>query len=161
MAEKIPKGVADLPKGALSRLFSAAERQLLGLIDRTIENYPDDTMAYVVLKYFQPSAECFSDWTPNELKAFSSFVEKVNGRTWSMIYSGGGLSGNKLGNGLGYKPHKDQNNLPADRARIQAISEDITFFELRVSDEARVHGFRVHSAFFLVWLDRNHRFYAM
>jgi hypothetical protein len=41
------------------------------------------------------------------------------------------------------------------------FNPDLTFFELRVTQQARVHGFRVKSAFFLVWLDREHRIYPM
>jgi hypothetical protein len=38
-----------------------------------------------------------------------------------------------------------------------SISPDIGFFELRVSDKIRLHGFQSQSAFFLVMLDREHR----
>ena len=39
----------------------------------------------------------------------------------------------------------------------QKLSKDITFYEFRVSQKARVIGFREDAIFFLCWLDRNHR----
>ncbi len=110
---------------------------------------------YAVLKYYRPDFECFSSWTPSELKAFSDFVIKLKSAEWKDIYTTGGKAGTKKG--LGYTPHKDRSRLP-DNPELRDISPDITFFELRVTQKARrVHGFRVKSAFFLVWLDRNHR----
>jgi len=39
---------------------------------------------------------------------------------------------------------------------LEAISPDLGFFELRVTQKARVHGFRSANAFFLVFLDKDH-----
>lgn len=39
----------------------------------------------------------------------------------------------------------------------RVLSEDIGFFELRISQKIRVHGFQAQTAFFLVLLDRGHR----
>lgn len=131
MGEKtrIPRKAAELKDKTHPRLFSAAEKQFLGISEST-EN-TEQSKSSVVLKYYFPSVECFSEWDRDDLKAFSNFIEKMNQRTWAMIYSSGGHSGNKLGNGLGYKLHKDPSKLPRSKEIIQRISEDITFFELR------------------------------
>jgi hypothetical protein len=39
------------------------------------------------------------------------------------------------------------------------ISEDVSWCELRVTQKARVVGFRAEHAFFLVFLDRNHELF--
>lgn len=138
---------------------SAREAKLLGLISRSENKSPDTTEpVYVVLKYFQPTFECFSDWQAEELAAFSGFLEKLSARTWQQVYKTAGSLGNKTG--LGYTVHLDRSKLP-ECPTLDAISEDIKFFELRVNEKARVHGFRVQSAFFLVWLDRQHKIYKM
>jgi len=110
----------------------------------------------VSLKYYNPRFECFSKWPPDKLAAFSSFIGKLAGHTWGAIYNTGGKLGNKTG--LGYTPHKHRNKLPP---LPNGPSEDLTFFELRVTQEARVHGFRMGAVFFLVWLDKDHRIYPM
>jgi hypothetical protein len=111
-------------------------------------------VAFVALKYFRPDTECFSQWTPDELRAFSEFNRKVSAQTWQQIMASGGKGSNKAG--LGYTPH-DGSSLPDIDFFRQHLSEDITWVELRVTQKARVHGFRVSHAFFLVYLDRNHR----
>ena len=78
--------------------------------------------------------------------------------TWNQIYKTSGRIGNKTG--LGYSIHKDAAKLP-NKALRDRISPDITFFELRVTGEARAHGFRSKNTFFLIWLDRNHDIYQM
>lgn len=39
---------------------------------------------------------------------------------------------------------------------LHSISEDISWMEMRVTQVARVFGFRAGHAFFLVFLDRTH-----
>jgi hypothetical protein len=108
--------------------------------------------AFVALKYFQHRHQCFSEWTKDELRAFSDFNRKVSAQTWQQIMASGGKGERKAG--LGYTPH-DGSGLPAvDFA--DTLSEDIGWVELRVTQEARVHGFRAGHAFFLVFLDRGH-----
>jgi len=53
-----------------------------------------------------------------------------------------------------------RNKLPL-HPELKTVSPDIDFFELRVTGEARVHGFRVIDGFYLVWLDREHEIYKM
>lgn len=130
----------------------------------TIEKYlgsreGNDTHAFVSMKYFSNTCECISDWTKQDTKKFSEFLVRIREYTWSQIFASGGASGTKTG--WGYTPHSDETRkkiltkiLTRDQSKI---SEDIdSFFELRVSDEARVHGFRVNEAFFLLILDKDH-----
>lgn len=112
----------------------------------------------VNLKYYDHAHECLSQWSSPELSDFSEFTNKLTQTTWSDIYKSGGKSGHKTG--LGYTVHKNKDNLPR-KGKVTGLSEDITLFELRVNQKARVTGFRSQSSFFLVWLDRNHHIYKM
>ena len=134
------------------------ESGFLSAIEKKIQGFdsPSHEDPCVNLKYYDKSYQCFSEWQTDELKSFSSFVEKLAASNWTDILKSGGKSGQKKGFGMTY--HKDRNNLPASPI-LKKISEDIKFFELRVTQKARVHGFRSYSSFFLVWLDRNHQIY--
>lgn len=147
----INKKVAQKKK-ALNYL-NDKEAKILGFIDEG-----NNTPAFVYLKYYDHQYECFSDWEKNELKQFSQFVDKLRQTTWVNIYKSGGKSGSKTG--FGYTVHKDTSVLPNQKI-IEHLSQDITFFELRVKDKIRVHGFRSKSAFCLIWLDREHQVYPM
>lgn len=111
---------------------------------------------YVSLKYYWPDHECFSVWEGAKLKAFSGFCRKITRMRWSEIYASGGAVGHKTG--LGYTVHKNHDVLP-ENPELKALSPDLTWFELRVDGESRVHGFRVKDAFFLVFLDHAHAVY--
>ena len=111
---------------------------------------------YVSLKYYWPDHECFSVWEGAKLKAFSAFCRKITQMRWSEIYASGGSAGHKTG--LGYTVHKNHDVLPENH-ELKALSPDLTWFELRVDGESRVHGFRVKDAFFLVFLDHGHAVY--
>ena len=102
---------------------------------------------YVNLKYFDSNYECLSAWGKDELKLLSDFIQKISDSNWFDIQKS-------------YTKHKDRRSLPKSK-KIDNVSPDITFFELRVSLKARVHGFRSANAFFLCWLDRNHQIYPM
>lgn len=102
---------------------------------------------YVNLKYFDSNYECLSAWEKDELKLLSDFIQKVSESNWFDIQKS-------------CTKHKDRRILPKTK-KIENVSPDITFFELRVSIKARVHGFRSANAFFLCWLDRNHQIYPM
>jgi hypothetical protein len=112
---------------------------------------------YVSLKYYSPSHQCLSEWSREKIQAFSQFSSKLNQTTWVEIYKTGGKSGSKVG--FGYTVHKNHSVLPTN-SDLEGISPDLTWFELRVGDESRVHGFRVKDAFFLVFLDQNHEVYS-
>lgn len=145
-------GLADIAakqKENASIEVSSLEKVALGLH----QSEEDNERPWVSLKYYHPSFECFSAWDEDELKAFSEFCQKLSQRKWNDIYKTGGQLGHKTG--LGYTVHKTT-KLP-DKPDLSSLSPDISFFELRVTQTARVHGFRVKEAFFLVWLDRTHR----
>lgn len=106
--------------------------------------------AFVALKYYRPEHQCLSEWMPDELKAFSAFCRKVAQMTWQQIVETGG----RRKTGMGWTqihPHQ----LPSTDF-LDSLSEDISWIELRVTQEARVFGFRAGQAFFLVFLDRTH-----
>lgn len=105
--------------------------------------------ACISLKYFDSGYQCFSDWEKSELREFSNFINKLRQLPWKEI---------PRHSGLRKKDHKTRKSLP-DRDILTRISQETTFFELRVTGESRVHGFRVKSTFFLVWLDRQHDIY--
>lgn len=150
MAKKI-KANTNINKTAGNKYsLSEIEARFLGVDG-------NDDKAFITLKYFDSSYQCFSEWTTSELRDFTNFIDTINKMTWNEIYKSGGKT-NKTG--LGYTVHTNKKVLPNPRL-LEAISEDITFFELRVNEKARVHGFRVKSAFYLVWLDRGHKIYPM
>lgn len=130
---KIPNTAASyLPLEVKGKL---AEVEAIALGIHTTES----EQPYVALKYFQPGFECFSEWDRDQLKGFSSFLEKLRSTSWDTIFKTGGKLGNKSGFGQTY--HKDRSKLPECDV-LKKISPEINFFELRVSKEIRVHGFR-------------------
>jgi len=118
--------------------LTKVEQSFLGITDNL-------EPPHVNLKYYDPDFECFSEWTSDELKSFSELTKKLKCLTWQKIYKSGGRLGNKTG--LGYTPHKTRAYLPK-HSELDSLSPDITFFELRITQKARVHGFRVKSTFF-------------
>ena len=154
MAKKnIPSGASNKKDdGKVEVRLLPHEVSIHGLSDEK-----DNTLrSHVNLKYYNYAHQCLSQWTSEELSNFSEFTNKLTSMTWEQIYKTGGKSGNKTG--VGYTPHSKKNKLP-NQGIVSGLSEDISFFELRVNQKARVHGFRSGSSFFLVWLDRNHEVY--
>ncbi|MFI0414253.1 MAG: hypothetical protein ACH255_08935 [Candidatus Thiodiazotropha sp.] len=153
-------------KGRLNRIaaqqankapkLTEREMTLLGIVER---KHFSEEEPHINLKYFDPSFECFSDWTRQELGAFSDMLRKLAAADWNSINNSGGKRGYK--SGFGFTIHSASVKLPQTHPRLSTISPDITFSEIRVTDKARVHGFRVKEAFFLVWLDRNHKICPM
>ena len=105
-----------------------------------------DAPTYVALKYYHPAHQCFSEWQTEELKDFSRYTVTLRSTTPINVFQHRGLR-------CKYHQGKPKAALPAD---LTGLSQDIEFMEMRVSGTARVHGFMVESAFFLVWLDRQH-----
>ena len=145
----IPDSVANPKHKQAPTLLTPIENQIFGFSSR-------DESPHVNLKYLDTGYQCLSAWSPQELKALSAFINKVTNLSWPEIIRSGGSSGNKAG--LGYTIHKNREVLPKT-SKLDEISPDLSFFELRVSQRARVHGFRAASAFFLVWLDKDHQVY--
>lgn len=126
--------------------FSRLEHAALGLEEGS------GGVAYVALKYYRPEHECFSEWRPDELRAFSGFCRRMSQMTWQQIVQTGG----RHKSGLAWTPIRRE-QLPPARFLDAAVSEDVSWIELRVTQAARVFGFRARQAFFLVFLDRGHR----
>jgi hypothetical protein len=146
--KKLSNKVASLSKG--TTFITPSEAKIFGFdVQASIST------AYIYLRYFDCAHQCFSDWDANELKRFTEFINKLRSTTWIDIYKSGGGAHKS---GLGYTTHKDTKVLP-NQTIIQSLSPDTTFFELRVTEKARVHGFRTSNAFCLIWLDRNHDVY--
>lgn len=148
---KVPKGAILSEK---QPAFSLIEKTVLSLPlrdDGSRDDSSDQKKPFVALKYYLSSFECFSKWTKRELSAFSSFLEKLQDTTWENIHKSTGFRCKCY----------DVKDMKSGQKEINALkaklSNDIDFFELRVNDKIRVHGFRMLSAFFLVLLDREHR----
>ena len=101
----------------------------------------------VSLRYFRRECECFSAWTGEELKKFSSTLEKIRGYTAELL-----VTNTKLCAGHKGPPSEARFAFPSD------VSEDQSIFEIKVdpSNKLRMHGFFVGQVFFLIWLDREH-----
>lgn len=144
---KLPPKAAQLTKSQDLTYLTNIERKGFGIE----QDYPKP---FIVLKYFQPSYQCFSSWNADELKAFSRLITNMRETTWSELTTKGAL---------GFSIHKYLKALPKDDVKclFSYLSPDITFSELKVIGRARIHGFQLKSAFFLVWLDRNHDIHPM
>lgn len=158
MAKKLPKDQIQLRANNADKL-SSMEVKVLSLSNTFSGGSADNDNPFVNLKYFRESFECFSAWEKDELKSFTDFIGAMRDRTWRQVLATSGKGENKAG--LGYTPYeiaKTKNGAEAQLKDVQkSIGEDITFFELRVTQKIRVHGFRANAAFFLVLLDRGHR----
>jgi hypothetical protein len=151
---------AQIVQEANSVRLSPSEKKIFDLVERDAAN-ADSVLQknpYVVLKYFQDSWQCFSDWEKDELREFSSFLKQLSKYNWQQVYA----SGSKIPkHGLAYTKYESSGASDGAREHLkrvrEQISEDISFFELRVNQNTlRVHGFQSQSAFFLVLLDRSH-----
>ena len=111
----------------------------------------NNATALVSLRLVQDDFQCFSVWTRGDMRNFWEFQRKVHDQSWQQILSSGGKN-NKTG--LGYTPIP-KSKYPSKNF-IDTLSPDTSFFELRVSQKSRVHGFRSGPIFYICWLDRNH-----
>jgi hypothetical protein len=98
-----------------------------------------DEKASVVLRHFDKKFECFSAWPSNDLKAFTRFVDKMNGRTSSQV---------TIDTGFCHAHKGMQKTLP------KSLSPEQKVFSLDVTGAGRAHGVFSDGKFFLVWLDR-------
>jgi len=166
MTRKFPKNLVANEINDISVRANHKEVQILGLVAQEIEANKSihRLNPYVALKYYKSDWQCFSEWETRELCDFSSFLNNLRGHTWQQVYETGRK---KRKHGLAYTKY-DVNDVKSNsiKAKLQSvqseISEDISFFELRVNqNKLRVHGFQSQSAFFLVALDRNHEAFPM
>lgn len=144
---KLPQDIAKLASTSNLTYLKDVEKRVL-----SIEEV--DPKPYIVLKYYQPSYQCFSIWDAGELKSFSDLINRMRQIGWSELIVRGAL---------GFKIHKYVDKLPKQDVKCLSaiLSPDITFSEIRVTQKARIHGFKAGSGFFLVWLDRNHEIFPM
>lgn len=111
----------------------------------------DAANIFVSLRYVQHSWQCFSEWSKTEMAEFWGFLRKIHEYTWTMLFS---QSGKGAKAGKGYTQVAIE-NYPQSVFR-DSLDPNITLFELRISDKARVHCFRHESVCYICWLDRNH-----
>lgn len=112
----------------------------------------DKEHPYINLKYFDCDYQCFSELDKESLKSFSEANKKLSQLTWNELKRQAGKRGNKTG----FAPTMISRDQLPQRSMLERVSEEISFMELRLSQEARMFGFRSGAAFFLVYLDKNH-----
>tara|TARA_R100000789_G_scaffold99285_2_gene105379 strand:+ start:435 stop:851 length:417 start_codon:yes stop_codon:yes gene_type:complete len=98
-----------------------------------------DEKASVVLRHFDKQFECFSSWPPQDLKALSRFVDKMNTRTQAQV---------TVDTKFCHAHKGKQRTLP------KSLSPEQKVFSLDVTGAGRAHGVFSDGKFFLVWLDR-------
>lgn len=119
---------------------------------KTITQTGNDQKVVVSLRLIQEDFQCFSEWSRQEMKAFWDFNRQIHDYSWQDVLVQGGKAGSKVG--FGYTEiSRDQYPNPQFKG---TISPDIQFFELRVNQTIRVHGFRDGQIFYICWLDKNH-----
>lgn len=144
---KLPQSIIGLEAKQGFTYLEKVEKKVLSLDE-------DDPRPYIVLKYYQPSYQCFSSWNGGELKSFSDLVRRMRQIGWSELVVRGAL---------GFKIHKYIEKLPKEDIECLSsiLSPDITFSEIRVTQKARIHGFRAGAGYYLVWLDKDHEIFPM
>ncbi|QFI37946.1 hypothetical protein FR932_08830 [Moritella marina ATCC 15381] len=159
--KKIPQSVIKGEQQSHAVKVKQHDVKIIGLVSDELagNSKMGHLTPYVALKYFKSDWQCFSDWQHGELKEFSSFLGKLSSMTWQQVYDSSGKSSKR---GMAYTSYKiDDVKSPGIKQKLKdvasKVSEDKTFFELRVNqNKLRVHGFQSQSAFFLVALDRGH-----
>ena len=138
--------------------LSPIEEKVFSLSNAASTGSTDQENPFVTLKYYQNTFECFSKWEKTELKSFSEFISRLRKLTWRQVLE---TSGKSSKTGFGYTPYDISTAKSVAKEHLNGVrtivGDDITFFELRVTQKMRVHGFRMRAAFFLVLLDRDHR----
>lgn len=126
------------------------------LISGTNWSSCDDELCNISLKYFYAKYQCFSKRDNVELKAFSSFLEKVQSQNWLSIKTSWRKSwGSKNGLWFTTMPsHLYRGKISDDI--FSYFSPDVSLSEMRVSEVARVHWFRSWPNYFLILLDNQH-----
>lgn len=98
-----------------------------------------DQNATVVLRHFDKKFECFSEWPPRDLKFFTRFIEKMNGKTQAQV---------TIDTDFCHSHKGKKKPLP------KSLSPELKVFSLDVTGAGRAHGVFSDGKFFLVWLDR-------
>ena len=109
------------------------------------DHFPAQQGVSISLRFYAPSVECFSDWTAQDLKRFSSLVSKLKDLETIQLKENHNLC----------KAHSAPPKNGTYR-RPASISKEIKFYELKASGQLRMHGVFQGPVFHLVWLDRKH-----
>ena len=117
------------------------------------KNNDSNANILVSLRYVQNSFECFSSWSRDEMNLFWDFQERISNCTWREVYSTASKGAGKTGFAYTVTQKSDYSVVKSHGG----LSADITLFELRLSEQARVHGFRHNALFYILWLDKDHR----
>lgn len=115
-------------------------------------NSEDDIKMLVSVTFLQRKFECFSQWGKPEMKSFWRFLDKLVRSNWLDLIKTAGKSG-KSGFGL----TKIRKDLYPAGGYIYGVDADQAFYELRVDERRRIHGFQKGNIFHICYLDRNHR----
>lgn len=86
------------------------------------------------------------------MKSFWRFLDKLVRSNWLDLIKTAGKSG-KSGFGL----TKIRKDLYPAGGYIYGVDADQAFYELRVDERRRIHGFQKGNIFHICYLDRNHR----
>ena len=73
------------------------------------EKEGNNSPAYVYFKYYDHKHQCLSEWSKDELRSFTSFIEKLRNTSWTDIYKSGS---NQNKSGFGYTICKQTSKLP-------------------------------------------------
>lgn len=109
--------------------------------------------AFLSIRLVQHSYQCFAEWDSQDMQSFWRFVTTLHNLTWQQIFATA-TKDPKYKTGVGYTVIEAR-NYPNEDFK-DTLDPETTFFELRVDQQRRVHGFRDKSIFYLCWLDRNH-----
>jgi len=141
--KKIASQVSE--KKSPQRISKAA--QLL----KDVTQQGNDAYIFLSLRFVQHRYQCFSDWSKTEMNSFWDFNSRIHDYTWQQLYQ---MGGKQQKTGFGYTAI-NRHQLPQSEL-VDVLSADVNFFELRVNQKIRVHGFRYQSVFYLCFLDKNH-----
>ena len=128
-------------------VFKYLNQTLAELQVKPVNN--DEAKVLVSVQYVQDNFECLFDWDKGQMVDFWNFIRDIHKVSWQDLKHQAGDTG------FGYTI-LPSNKYPSSGVRNE-LSQDINFFELRVNQKARVHGFRVNTTFYMCWLDRNHK----
>lgn len=95
--------------------------------------------------------QCFSNFSKPEMKSFWSYIKKVHSVTWQQLTLQAGNTG------FGFKA-MPSDIYPSERFKL-TLDPDVTFYEMRINQKMRIHGFRENYIFHVCWLDKDHKIF--
>jgi len=111
------------------------------------ESPPSRPLAISFRYFTKPS--CLSKLDDPVLRDFTKFVKKISELERHQIQVDGGLN---------CKLHKGK---PASGYIYPPLSEKPTYYEMRLNEKVRVHGFFNDNVFFLIWIDPKHKVFPI